>query len=42
MVLKASTAVEEAQLLKQEVHPHSGFDLPEISPTSPFWKDSHV
>jgi hypothetical protein len=42
MVLKANSAVEEVQLSIQAVHLHSGFDLPEISPTSPFWNDAHT
>ncbi|KAG0268693.1 hypothetical protein BGZ95_002342, partial [Linnemannia exigua] len=41
MILKANTAIEGMQLSTPAVHLHSGFDLPEISPTSPFWNDSH-
>lgn len=42
MVLKANSTVEEIQLSIQAAHLHSGFDLPEISPTSPFWNDTHT
>ncbi|KAF9137245.1 hypothetical protein BGX30_010427 [Mortierella sp. GBA39] len=42
MVLKSDSAVEEIRLSTQAVHLHSGFDLPEISPTSPFWNDTHT
>ncbi|KAG0196122.1 hypothetical protein BGX33_002052 [Mortierella sp. NVP41] len=42
MILKPDSTIEALQRSTQAVHLHSGFDLPEISPTSPFWNDTHA